>query len=94
MTAYIRRRGNVIKAAASADMAGTAKEAVIIGGNRKLVEIILCCSVCPHVKYVSIFTGENYVYNDVCRYLFTEYGITVQMMNSLRHENLKTQILS
>ena len=80
--------GNVIKAAASADMAGTAKEAVIIGGNRELVEIILC-SVCPHVKYVSIFTGENYVYNDVCRYLFTEYGITVQMMNSLRHENLK-----
>ncbi len=64
------------------------REVVIIGGNRVLTEILLC-ALCPRVNYISLYTEENYSYTDICGYFFMEYGITVQLINSLRHENLK-----
>ena len=87
---YIRgkyfSKGQIVTALLSGSMIKESDEAVIIGGDKMLTEIVLC-AVCPKVRSISLLTDELWEYDFYNKYFFDEYGINIQMISTARHEN-------
>lgn len=80
--------GRTVMALLALSMVKGRDEIVVIGGDTNLTETVLC-ALCPYVSYISLLTDEGYRYAKSIQLLFDEYGINVQVINSIRHANFR-----
>lgn len=80
--------GNIVRGLLAGNVVREAKEVVIIGGEEELTKLLLMV-VCPRASQVSLLSNKANIYYDYVQYFFRECGISVQIISSLQHENIK-----